>query len=41
VIPAVLGGLLGGILLYSIEARWVRVLFSAIVVWSGISMLTG
>lgn len=40
VIPAVLGGLIGGILLYRIETRWVRVLFSAIVVWSGISMLT-
>mgnify|MGYP002682811667 CR=1 FL=1 len=41
VIPAVLGGLLGGILLYRIKARWLRLLFSAVVVWSGVSMLTG
>lgn len=41
VIPAVLGGLLGGALLYRTKARWLRVLFSVMVVWSGVSMLAG
>ena len=39
VLPAVLGGLLGGILLDRIDPLWIQLIFSAIVLYSGIAML--
>lgn len=39
VVPAVLGGLLGGILLDRIDPLIVQLIFSAIVLYSGITML--
>lgn len=40
VLPAVLGGLLGGILLDRIDPLWIQLIFSAIVLYSGIAMMT-
>ena len=39
VLPAVLGGILGGILLDRIDPLWIQLIFSAIVLYSGIAML--
>lgn len=39
VLPAVIGGLLGGILLDRIDPLWIQLIFSAIVLYSGIAML--
>ena len=39
VIPATLGGLLGGVLLDRIDPLWIQLIFSAIVLYSGFSML--
>lgn len=39
VLPAVIGGAGGGLLLAIIDTRLLRLIFSALVVWSGISML--
>lgn len=39
VVPAVLGGLLGGILLDRIDPLVIQLIFSAIVLYSGITML--
>ena len=39
VLPAILGGLLGGILLDRIDPLWIQLIFSAIVLYSGVAML--
>lgn len=39
VLPAVIGGAGGGLLLAVIDTRWLRLIFSALVVWSGITMI--
>ncbi len=39
VLPAIAGGLAGGLLLDKIDSRWLKLIFSAIVIWSGISMV--
>ncbi len=39
ILPAVLGGIGGAMLLAVIDTRLLRLIFSALVVWSGISML--
>ncbi|MBQ4140580.1 MAG: TSUP family transporter [Clostridia bacterium] len=39
ILPALLGGIGGGLLLAVIDTRLLRLIFSALVVWSGISML--
>ena len=41
ILPAVSGGLLGGLLLCVIDTRALRLIFSALVVWSGLSMIFG
>lgn len=38
-LPAIAGGLAGGLLLDRIDSRWLKLIFSAVVIWSGISML--
>lgn len=40
VLPAVIGGISGAMLLSVIDTRLLRLIFSALVVWSGISMMT-
>lgn len=40
IFPAIIGGSVGAILLSKIDTRWLKLLFSVITVWSGISMLT-
>ena len=39
IMPAVIGGIGGGLLLAVIDTRLLRLIFSALVVWSGITML--
>ena len=39
VLPAILGGAGGGLLLAVIDTRLLRLIFSALVVWSGITMI--
>lgn len=39
ILPAIAGGLFGGLMLDRIKGRWVRIIFSAIVLWSGFTML--
>ena len=39
VLPAVIGGVGGGMLLAVIDTRLLRLIFSALVVWSGFSMI--
>ena len=39
VLPAVIGGATGGLLLYKMDIRILKLVFSALVIWSGISML--
>ncbi len=39
ILPAVLGGIGGAMLLSVIDTRLLRLIFSALVVWSGVSML--
>ena len=39
VLPALIGGVGGGLLLAVIDARLLRLIFSALVVWSGITMI--
>lgn len=39
ILPAVIGGIGGGMLLSVIDTRLLRLIFSALVVWSGFSML--
>ena len=39
ILPAVIGGVCGGLLLSVIDTRLLRLIFSALVVWSGIAML--
>ena len=39
VLPAVIGGAGGGLLLAVIDTRLLRLIFSALVVWSGITMI--
>ena len=39
ILPAVVGGVGGGLLLSVIDTRLLRLIFSALVVWSGIAML--
>ncbi len=39
ILPAVLGGIGGAMLLSIIDTRLLRLIFSALVVWSGVSML--
>ena len=39
ILPAVIGGAGGGLLLAVIDTRWLRLIFSALVVWSGITMI--
>lgn len=39
-LPAVLGGIGGALLLSKIDTRWLKLLFSVITVWSGVSILT-
>lgn len=39
-IPAVIGGVLGSILLPRIKVRWLKTAFALLVVWSGYRMLT-
>lgn len=38
-IPALLGGLAGGLLLNRIKPKWIVRLFSALVIWSGMRMI--
>lgn len=38
-LPAIAGGLLGGLLLDKINSRWLKLVFSAVVIWSGVSMV--
>ena len=39
VLPAVAGGICGSLLLFLIDPRWLRLVFGAVVVYSGIVML--
>ena len=39
ILPAILGGAGGGLLLSVIDTRLLRLIFSALVVWSGITMI--
>lgn len=39
ILPAVIGGAGGGLLLSVIDTRLLRLIFSALVVWSGITMI--
>lgn len=39
ILPALIGGVGGGLLLAVIDARLLRLIFSALVVWSGITMI--
>ena len=39
ILPAVIGGVGGGMLLAVIDTRLLRLIFSALVVWSGITMI--
>ena len=39
ILPAVIGGAGGGLLLAVIDTRLLRLIFSALVVWSGITMI--
>jgi uncharacterized membrane protein YfcA len=39
VLPAVIGGMGGGLLLSVIDTRLLRLIFSALVVWSGFTMI--
>ena len=39
ILPAILGGVGGGLLLSVIDTRLLRLIFSALVVWSGITMI--
>ena len=38
-IPALLGGIAGGLLLNRIKSKWIVRLFSALVIWSGMRMI--
>lgn len=40
-IPAAAGGLCGALILDKINARWLKMIFGVIVVWSGLTMLLG
>ena len=40
IIPAIGGGVIGALLLDKIEVRWLKIIFSGLVVYSGIRMLT-
>ncbi len=39
ILPAIIGGVGGGLLLAVIDTRLLRLIFSALVVWSGITMI--
>lgn len=39
ILPAILGGAGGGLLLAVIDTRLLRLIFSALVVWSGVTMI--
>lgn len=41
ILPAVLGGAGGAMLLARVDTRWLKLIFSLITVWSGLSMLFG
>lgn len=38
-IPAAIGGVIGSILLTRVQSKWIQILFSLIVIWSGARML--
>ncbi len=38
-IPAALGGMLGGMLLPRINAKWIKLVFALLVIWSGVRMM--
>lgn len=40
ILPAVIGGTTGAFLLSRIDTRWLKLIFSALTLWSGISVLT-
>jgi uncharacterized membrane protein YfcA len=39
ILPAIIGGVGGGLLLAVIDTRFLRLIFSALVVWSGFTMI--
>lgn len=39
VLPAILGGLCGALILDRINIRWLKIIFSSIIIYSGINML--
>ena len=40
-LPAAIGGALGSLLLFKIDAKWIARLFSLLIIWSGIRMVIG
>jgi len=39
ILPAIAGGLIGALVLDKINTKWLRLLFAAIIIYSGLTML--